>query len=110
MNCGIQAVEFKKVGEVIVPTKSWPQVFYVSAWRFNTNDYELRPLTVTGLVKGLGKNFVSMNYWRFLHLLRKAGFLTTGEGQVMSLRDWRRAFWKKLESKKPESQLAEWGL
>jgi hypothetical protein len=53
-----------------------------------------RPLTVTGLVKGVGRNFVCMNYWRFLRLLLIFGFLPTDEGAMMSWRTFNPRFWR----------------
>jgi len=47
---------------------------------------EVRPLTVTGLFKGIVQNFITMTWWRFLYTLFLLGLLKTPEGEWMSLR------------------------
>lgn len=82
-----------------VDTQGWqlPSVIYVSGslWYKGDRDIiEVRPLTITALARGIGGNFVVMNYWRFLRCLRIYGVLSTPEGG--SLR-WRHAtpfFWR----------------
>jgi len=90
----VKEVVFKGVHGMYVPCRPWPQAFYVSRFLCETNAIEVRPLTLTGLAKGVAKNFVTMNWWRLLFLLRKAGFLDTTEGCQLSLRDWRWDFWR----------------
>ena len=90
----MQQVVFKNVQGINVPCQPWPQTFYVSRLLYEIDAIEVRPLTVTGLVKGLGKNFITMNWWRALSILRRAGLLDTPEGARLSLHDWRWDFWR----------------
>lgn len=90
----MKSVMFKNCGGVHVPLQPWPQFFYVSRELFDIKALELRPLTLTGLVKGVGKNLVTMNFWRLCYLLHRAGFLRTPEGQMFSIHDWTWKFWK----------------
>lgn len=89
MNLGKEVV-FQKLGGLNVPLQPWPQSFYVSAVHlYGKDEYELRPLTITGLVKGVGKNFICMNFWRLQFLLWRGGFLCTKIGHKPSWRDFR---------------------
>jgi len=90
----MNTVTFKIVEGREVPCHPWPQVFYVSREFLEINGVELRPLTITGLVKGVGKNFISMNYWRFMRLLNKIGFLDAPEAHPLSWKHWRWRFWR----------------
>ena len=80
--------------EVRTGWRPWPQRFIVSRHMLMYDAVELRPLTITGIVKGLATNLVTINYWRILRVLRRVGFLTTIPGMELSLRDWRWAFWR----------------
>lgn len=86
-------VEFTTVEGMWVPKHPWPQTFYVSRVLYERDQFEVRPLTLTGFAKGVGKNLVTMNYWRFLVTLRILGFLTTPEACVLSWRDFTWRFW-----------------
>jgi len=74
--------------------KPWPQRFVVTHHMLMQDAFEVRPLTVTALIKGIVGNFVAMNYWRVLRVLRRLGFLTTEPACELSLRDWCWAFWR----------------
>lgn len=91
---GYPIVVFKNCGGVNVPLQPWPQTFYVCREMFVDLTVELRPLTVTGFLKGVSKNFITMNFWRLCHLLYKIGFLDVPEGTRFSIKYWRWAFWK----------------
>lgn len=69
----MKSVMFKNCGGVNVPLQPWPQVFYASRELFDIKAFELRPLTLAGLVKGVGKNLVTMNFWRLCYLLAAPG-------------------------------------
>jgi hypothetical protein len=83
---GLKQITFTSVEGHIVPSQPWPQAFYTSGqmWHAEIDAFEVRPLTVTGIVKGIGRNFITMNYWRILRLLLILGFLPTKEGARMS--------------------------
>ena len=88
-------VTFRNLGGRHVPIQPWPQVFYVAKVLLRTPLVELRPLTMAGLLKGVGPNFLTMSYWRFVNALWKAGFLTTPDGARLSVRGhWRWTPWK----------------
>ena len=88
-------VTFKDTGGVHVPLHPWPQYFYVSHVLLAQPVAVLRPLTFTGLLKGVGRNVISMSYWRFMYLLYRAGFLDTEEyAQFSFSHDFRLDFWK----------------
>lgn len=86
--------------------RDYPQVsFYTGSmfWKADLDGVTVRPLTFTGIVRGLGANFVRMNYWRFMRQLRILGFLNTGELERMSWRHfnvtpWRYQMWWRLRS------------
>lgn len=112
-------VEFKNVGGINIPTKPWPQMFYVSRELFDMLTFEIRPLTVMGLIKGVGKNFVTMNYWRMTYLFSKCGFLDVPEGEIMRWKYWRwnflavrekrqRQAWHRKEVSLSEERLRGW--
>ena len=66
-------VTFRNLGGKHIPLQPWPQVFYVSRRVLEVADHiEVRPLTVTGLLKGIVCNFVTMNWWRLAGLLRRS--------------------------------------
>lgn len=91
----MKEVRFKRMNGRNVPLQPWPQVFHVSKCFQGALDViEIRPLTVTGIIKGISKNFVSMNLWRVMRLLWWAGFLDTSEGEPASLKHWRWDFWR----------------
>lgn len=89
----LESIEFRTTSTGVVPVKPWPQVFYVASYLMNKPLMEIRPLTLTGLLKGLGKNFITMNWRRLMRLLFKAGFLTTKEGAMMRWHDFTLRFW-----------------
>lgn len=89
-----KTVAFKNVEGMFVPCQPWPQKFYISGWLYDKDEFEVRPLTLTGLVKGVGKNFVTMTYWRFMVTLRILGFLTTKECERLSWLQFTFKFWK----------------
>lgn len=72
----------------------WPQAFYVSGALITHDLFEVRPLTVAGLIKGVGRNFAAMTYWRLMRLLVILGLLATPELERIrwshvTLRFWR---------------------
>jgi len=86
---------FKRIdGARDIPCKPWPQKFYISRYMVDSYNCEIRRLTFMGIIKGIFTNFISMSYWRFMHLLFKIGFLDTPEGNILSFGDWRWKFWK----------------
>ena len=70
------------------PTSPWPQVFYVSDYVFDHNFIEVRPLTITSLVKGLFSNAITMNWFRILSLFYWIGFISFRSGRKMSFSNW----------------------
>lgn len=94
----IRTVKFKRVRGRDVPLKPWPQKFYMSRELLDENDIEIRPLTFMGLIKGIGKNFITMSYWRFMYGLFYIGFLNTKKGNVLSWKDFRWCFWRPRKS------------
>lgn len=88
-------VQFKNIGaNHVVPMQPWPQVFVVTRTMLRTDAVEVRPLTITSLALGIGKNLVSMNFWRLCWILRGLGFLKTEEACVYHWRDFTLAFWR----------------
>lgn len=86
---------FTQIGpNSVVPMQPWPQKFYVSRSEIMRDRVEVRPLTVTGLIKGVGQNFVSMNFWRLCFILRALGFLSTKECCLYHWRDLTLRVWK----------------
>lgn len=71
-----------------------PQKFYVARSEVIRDVVEVRPLTVTGLIKGVGRNFVSMNFWRLCFVLRALGFLKTKECALYHWRDLTLKVWE----------------
>lgn len=92
--------KFINIGGVFFPQQPWPQAFHISAEIFEMHAYEVRPLTVTGFVRGVSRNFVTMNWWRLLFLLWRVGFLVTEEGSKPCVADWRWKFWLYRKSAK----------
>lgn len=87
-------VVIKTAGGQMVPTSPWPQKFIVSRVMLATDQVELRPLTLTGFLKGVVQNFMTMNWWRFCYVLRGLGLLNTPEAgryswRQVTLRVWR---------------------
>lgn len=84
----MQSITFENVKGMWVPSSPWPQELYISGtmWHANIDAYVVRPLTVTGLIKGVGRNFITMNYWRFLITLRILGLLNTPEIEILRWR------------------------
>ena len=96
---------FKMVmGGVTVPLKPWPQKFYISRTMLNMGQVEVRPLTFTGLVKGVMTNFITMSYWRFMYLLFLIGFLDVGAEDLLSWKRWKWNFWKVRKRRKEEKE------
>lgn len=88
-------VAFTRIGpNHVIPMQPWPQHFYVTRTLLHADGVELRPLTVTGLVKGIGRNFVTMNFWRLCWVLRGLGFLNTPEAGCYRWGDLTLAFWR----------------
>jgi len=90
----MKRLEFTTMRGVNVPAQPWPQVFYVSRQLLTFDAIEVRPLTVSGLVKGVGRNFITMNYWRLLRALYLLGFLPTEELAKFSWRTFTPYFWR----------------
>lgn len=101
-------VSFREQPGAAVPTYLWPQKFYISAFSLDRCAYELRPLTITGLAKGIVTNFITMNWWRMCRLLRRAGFLNTLPGCSYSWRNLTLKFWitRKMD-KRHEAELVQ---
>ena len=93
-------VIFRRVKGRNVPCKPWPQRFYVSRFLAVSDVYEIRPLTFTGLMKGVMTNFITMSYWRFMYILYRGGFLNTPEAKILSWKDWRWDFWNVKRKRK----------
>jgi len=91
---------FKSVEGRAVPCQPWPQKFLVSRQFLDQDTVELRPFTLTGMIKAISTNFVSMSYWRFMYFLFKCGFLETQEGCYLSWHDWRWNFYSTLKRRK----------
>lgn len=91
-----KTIVFEHVDGRDVPRQPWPQMFYLSgaAWRPDMDAFVVRPLTLSGLIKGVGRNFVTMNYWRFMVTLRILGFMRTAEFERLS---WRHFTWRVWE-------------
>ena len=70
---------FTNVQGMWVPTQPWPQVFYVSRELMATDTLVLRPLTISSLLRGIGRNLISINYWRLMVVLYWLGFLEVQE-------------------------------
>jgi len=92
----MKSVTFKMVYGRAIPMRPWPQVFYVSRKFLEYDAIEVRPLTLTGLIRGIGKNFIAMNYWRFMYVLRGFGFLSTKEYERLSWSHFTIKFWKHM--------------
>lgn len=93
---GLKQITFTNVEGNLVPQQPWPQSFYMSgqSWSAGLDAFEVRPLTLSGLLKGVGRNFVTMTYWRFLRLLLILGFLPTPEMARYSWRTFTLRFWR----------------
>lgn len=85
---------FTLVRGYAVPCQPWPQKFVVTRSLVIRDAVEVRPLTLTGLAKGVAQNLVTMTWWRLLWVLRCLGFLTTRQNCVLSLRDLTWRFWR----------------
>lgn len=107
----VEQVQFKlmlatdgtKYTTYMVPLKPWPQSFYVSTLLLNNKFdglLEARPLTLTGLVKGVLKNFIVMNWWRINYSLWKCGFYDLNEGETFSWGKLRLKFWETFALRK----------
>jgi len=92
-------VVFNKVSGRCVPCNPWPQSFFITNTLFNIDAVVVRPLTVTGLIKGVGKNFITMNYWRILWVLWRMGFFTTKASEVFSWSHFTWKFWLRRRRK-----------
>lgn len=89
-----QEVMFRNVGGTVVPTQPWPQAFVVSRCLLDRDAVEVRPLTFTGFFQAVGRNFVTMNFWRLCWTLRGLGFLKTEECCYYRWRDLTLRFWR----------------
>lgn len=88
-------VSFKHLGPSgVVPMQPWPQKFVVSRSLLVSDAVEVRPLTIAGLAKGIGRNFVTINFWRLCWLLRGLGLLKTEEACLYRWRDLTLCFWR----------------
>ncbi len=105
----MQQLIFKEdMSGVVIPLQPWPQKFYVRrALAPMDLLWEVRPLTFTGLFKGVMLNFITMSYWRFMYLLRKIGFLSTAEGGILSWKDSRFDFWRVRKERKCHTYTAK---
>jgi hypothetical protein len=87
-----------------LPFEDYPQVVYYTGswmWKRETDVFAARPLTLTGLLKGVGRNFIVMRYWRFMVFLRILGLLSTPElGRLswghLTYRVWDYQMWWRL--------------
>jgi len=87
-----------------IPCQPWPQKFYISRFLADDNTYEIRPLTFTGIVKGMFMNFITMSYWRFMYLLFLIGFLDVGAAECLCWKHWRWNFFKVRKRRKEEKE------
>jgi hypothetical protein len=80
-----------------IPLQPWPQRFIVTQQWIENDKLEIRPITLTGIVKAICQNFISMNWFRIKKLLNWIGFIDTPEGySEVSFRYWRWDFWNTL--------------
>ena len=98
-------VWFEHVAGREVPCQPWPQSFWISSFCGNQDMIELRPLTLGGLLRGLGKNFITMNYWHFMRLLWVMGFLNTEEAEIFSWSQWN---WHPLRTRARRKTEKKW--
>lgn len=85
-------VLFKNIGSNhSIPMQPWPQTFYVTRTMLYQDAVEVRPLTITGLLKGVGRNLITMSFWRLCRTLLILGFLATPEGECYG---WRHLTWR----------------
>ncbi len=97
----LKEVLFKHVEGREIPMQPWPQSFYISDEFLRSGEIEVRPLTVTGIIKGIGTNFITMSVWRFYRVFFKVGFLDIPEGECPSFkRHWRWMFWRVLKQRR----------
>ena len=81
-----------------VPMQPWPQIFYVSSQFLDSDMCAVRPLTFTGIVKGIFMNFITMN----LHRLRKLSYIIGFYDAEIDNSDssWTLRFYKTLRKRK----------
>lgn len=96
----MKIVEFKQIDGRFAPLRPFPQSFFISSRLLFMDGFEARPLTVTGLIKGVGKNLITMTYWRALYGLYRTGFLAVPEAEQFSFRYWRWDFWNVLDDRR----------
>ena len=95
MSAARGTVEFRRIGpNAIIPSNPWPQTFYISRTMLMTDAVEVRPLTIGGIIKGVGRNFITMNFWRLCWILRGLGFLKTEEAGYYRWHDLTFRFWR----------------
>ena len=86
-----EEITFITVQGIAVPSQPWPQKFVVTRTLLASEAVEVRPLTLSGLAKGVVQNFVTMSWWRLCWVLRGLGFLATPE---CGLYRWRDLTWR----------------
>ena len=79
-------------------------IYWRGNWRkmeCETRALAYATLTAAGLVKGVGRNFITMSWHRFRVGLWKAGLLTTPDGARLSIRGhWTWTPWRTLADRK----------
>lgn len=89
-----EAVEFRSIYGMTVPTRPWPTVFYVSRDVVYSSSVEVRKLTPLGLLRGMARNAVSDAVYLFCRVAYAAGFLDLPMWETPSARFWRWDFWR----------------
>ena len=70
-------------------SRSWfALTWHVSGESLLSDSIDIRPLTLTGFIRAIARNFWILNYWRALRSLYEIGFLDVKQDEELTLKKW----------------------
>jgi hypothetical protein len=85
----MQTIEFKTIENKIYADKQLASVFLVTDRFASMRTMEIQPLTITRFVTAVAKNFIRLNYYRWLRGLYLLGMLDIQPGEVATIKKLR---------------------
>jgi len=82
----MQTIEFKTIENKIYADKQLASKFIITSKFMHNSTLEVQPLTITRFITAVAKNFIRLNYYRWLRGLYLLGMLDIQPGEVATIK------------------------